>query len=259
MSLMQLKGKKIIYAGCSRGIGYQVVQVLVEEGADVVGFARRMPEEKIKTVQEAGEGSFTFMKCDVSNREMVNKCVDEAVKILGGRLDVVISGALRYWAVKCEELTDEDFEELFSIVFYGTVHLNQAAFPYLKESEGTIINFGSGAGITTKTAGPDPAHYCAGKAAVHMWTKCVAKEWAQYNINANVVCPMMWTEAGEENINTPEMMEWYQARLKEHIFMGRNGDARTEMAPYIVFLCTKGAKFITGQLLNCDGGMVESR
>ena len=44
MSLMQLKGKKIIYAGCSRGIGYQTVQVLVEEGADVVGFARRMPE-----------------------------------------------------------------------------------------------------------------------------------------------------------------------------------------------------------------------
>lgn len=255
-----LKGTKILYVGCSRGIGFETVKVFVEEGADVVGFSRRMSEEKIKEVQNSGEGTFTFLSTDVSSDEAVQTNVDKAAEIMGG-IDGVVCGQLTYWAMEAEDLTIDDFNEMYDMVALGTVRVNQACLPYLKESKlGTILNYASGAGITTKTPGPDPAHYCMAKAAVIMWTKCIAREWAKYGITANCPCPMIFGEAAAENINTPELKAWFDNRCE--IIMDlpyEMGKARDHMAPYIVFLMTPYAKWITAQELNCDGGMVESR
>lgn len=262
MSWGNLKGRRVVVSGCSKGNGLALSETLVEQGANVVGFSRRMSEDQVKAVNEKGPGSFTWRKLDVTNQPKVKERINEAAELLGG-IDVLVCCQYIYWEKTCIELTREDFDTLFDVDFFGYVSLNQAAYPYLKESKGTIINFGSGAGTTTKTVGSDPAHYCAAKGAVHMWTRKIASEWGKVGITANCVDPMVWTTAVDDAINTPEKMEWFKARVNEHMMLpdvylsGKR--AKELVAPYVAFLCTEDAKYITGQILNVDGGMVENR
>lgn len=260
---MELKGRKILYAGCSRGVGFGVVQALVKAGANVVGFSRNMSEEKIQQVKDAGEGTFTFMSCDVTNEDMVFERVDEAAKLLGG-IDVLVCCIMQYVTWSCEEIATENFEFGLRVNFLGPVWLNQAALPYLKESQGSIINFGSGGGVTTKTVATSPPMYSCAKAALHIWTKDIAKEWGKaYNISANVICPMIFTEAHQDNslASTPQMLEYFESCKNNMWLTTEEGKpyGPEAIAPLMVFMCSPGAKYITGQLINCDGGMVESR
>lgn len=257
-----LEGRRIIVSGCSSGNGLGAVQRMVEAGANVVGFSRRMKQELIDDANSRGTGSFTWLKLDVTDRDRCKERIEEAVGILGG-LDVLVCCQYIYWEKKCIELTREDFDTLFDTDFFGYVNLNQLCYPYLKESQGSIINFGSGAGTTTKTVGSDPAHYCAAKGAVHMWTRKLASEWGRDGISANCVDPMVWTPQVDAAINTPEKMEWFKGRVYEHMmladtYFSRKGPYEL-VAPTVAYLCTKEAHYITGQVINVDGGMVESR
>jgi len=260
---MQLKGRKILYCGCSRGIGLEAVRALVKEGADVVGFARNMSDENVESVKNAGEGTFKYIQCDVTDEDMVFSCVDDAAKHLGG-LDVVVTCVMQYIELSCEDTSTDDFDFGFKTNFYGPVWVNQAALPYLKESQGTVINFGSGGGVTTKTVHTSPSMYACSKAALHIWTKDIAKEWGKkYNINCNCIMPMIETPAHFESSGRTD------AAWQEHLQLcSNNMFLLTEegrpygpeaVTPLIVFMCSKGSKYITGQLINCDGGMVENR
>jgi len=263
MTNLFLKGKRIIVVGCSSGNGLGAVQRMVEAGANVVGFSRRMSEDLIKDANERGEGSFSWIKLDITQSEKAKIAVEKAIDILGGGLDALVCCSYIYWEKKCEELTREDFDTIFNTNFFGHVYINQLCFPYLKESKGTIINFGSGAGTTTKTVGSDPAHYCATKGAMHMWTKKIASEWGVYGINANIVCPMVWTPMCDAANNTPEKLAWQAQRVREHLFLPETylskAGAYYLISPTVAFLCSDEAKYITGQVINVDGGMVESR
>lgn len=202
------------------------------------------------------------MKCDVTKKEMVQECVDKAAELMGG-IDATVCTPLLYWDKPILYLTRDDFEQMFDTCFYGTVYMNQVCFPYLKESKGTIINFGSGAGVTSKVVSIAPAHYSAAKGAVHAWTKKLAAEWGQYGITANVFNPMVWANESYNSLNTPQKLAWFEGRINQNlyipqVYLERPG-AKVLIAPYVCFLCSKEAKYITGQILNCDGGMVESR
>lgn len=262
MSRFNLEGRKVLITGCTGTNGSAIVELLVEEGAKVVGFSRRMPEGRVEEINKLGPGEFTWLKTDVSKKEQVDKNVAKAAEIMGG-IDAVVCTAFCVWNKDLIDLTRDDFNILFDTTFFGYVYVNQACFPYLKESKGNIVNFSSGAGVTTKTVGPDPAHYCAAKGAILMWTRKLAAEWGIYDINANVVNPLAWSAAWDSDMNTPELRTWIENRIREclfvpEVFLSRT-PAKNTIAPYVCFLCSKDAKFITGQILNCDGGMVESR
>jgi len=257
-----LEGRKIVVTGVSGTNGLAFAELAVEEGAHVVGFSRRWNEENTKKINDAGPGSFTWIKCDVTVKEQVQTCIDKAAEILGG-IDVTVCTPLLYWDKPILHLTKEDFDQMFATCFYGTVYINQCSFPYLKESKGTIINFGSGAGVTSKVVSIAPAHYAAAKGAVHAWTKKLAAEWGQYGITANVFNPMVWANESYNSLNTPQKLQWYEGRIHQNLYLPQvyleRPGAKKLIAPYVAFLCTEGAKYITGQVLNCDGGMVESR
>lgn len=258
-----LKGRKIILTGVSGTNGLAVAELAVEEGAQVVGFSRRWNEEDTKKINDAGSGSFTWMKCDVTDRDQVQKCVDEAAKIMGG-IDVNICTTLLYWDKPIQYLTKDDFDGMFATCLYGYVYVNQCSFPYLKESEaGSIINFGSGAGTTSKVVSIAPAHYAAAKGAVHAWTKKLAAEWGEFGISANCLNPMVWANESVNSLNTPEKLAWFKGRINQNlylpqIYLDRPG-AKALIAPAVCFLASTSARFITGQIINVDGGMVESR
>lgn len=261
MSLM-LEGRRIIITGVSGTNGLAFAEKAVEYGATVVGFSRRWKEEYTEQINNAGPGTFTWMKCDVTKKEMVQECVDKAAELMGG-IDATVCTPLLYWDKPILYLTKEDFDQMFATCFYGTVYMNQCCFPYLKESQGTIINFGSGAGVTSKVVSIAPAHYSAAKGAVHAWTKKLAAEWGQYGITANVFNPMVWANESYNSLNTPQKLAWFEGRINQNlyipqVYLERPG-AKVLIAPYVCFLCSKEAKYITGQILNCDGGMVESR
>src|SRR5690606_33879013 len=147
-----------------------------------------------------------------------------------------------------------DWDRLFLVNTKGTFITNQVAFRWLRERGGAILNFASGAGVLGYK---DHGHYAASKGAVLSWTRTIAMEWGKYDITANAICPGMWTPMYEETRSrlSPEQLAAHDARLAEITPIGgKLGDPRRDLAPFMVFLASPGAHFITGQTLVCDGG-----
>lgn len=186
------------------------------------------------------------------------KYIDKSVALMGG-VDVLVVSVMDYWLTMCEDCTYEEMMRSFNNNFFSVFNANQSVLRYMKETGGKIINFGSGAGVTTKTPGDDPSPYSVAKAAVHSWTKCVAKEWCQYGITANCVLPLALSDASLDFRMDKEAEKKLDERTKIFVNIGRFGDIDTEITPFVVFLATDGSKYMTGQLFNVDGGMVESR
>jgi NAD(P)-dependent dehydrogenase (short-subunit alcohol dehydrogenase family) len=141
----------------------------------------------------------------------------------------------------------------------GTRNTNQAAFRYMKESGGKIINFGSRSGIVGV---PQQAAYSAAKAAVHTWTRAVAQEWARYGITVNAIAPAMWTgmyDAYRARVS-PEELAAHDEHLRAQIPIGgKLGNPQQDLAPILVFLASDGADFMTGQTFPIDGGWLMLR
>ena len=106
------------------------------------------------------------------------------------------------------------------------------------------------------------AHYAASKGAVLGWTRTIAQEWGRYGITANCVAPGIWTAMYQKTRDgmTPEQLALHDAGMAQMIPLGgRLGDPDRDMAPVLLFLVSDAARFITGQTLPVDGGMVPSR
>jgi NAD(P)-dependent dehydrogenase (short-subunit alcohol dehydrogenase family) len=212
-------------------------------------------EQIAAAAHQVGSGSARYLHCDVSQREPVQQAFDAAVKQLGG-LDALINVAGVERKAPAEDISQGDWDLMFDVNARGALNTNQAAFKHLRERGGRIVNFASAAGVMGV---PGLAHYSAAKAAVLGWTRTAAKEWGKHGITVNAVAPGMWTP----------MYEHFRARLdaaqlKAHDTMmagqiplgGRLGDPDRDMAPVLVFLVSDGARFITGQTLAVDGGLM---
>jgi NAD(P)-dependent dehydrogenase (short-subunit alcohol dehydrogenase family) len=168
-----------------------------------------------------------------------------------------IAGGARPTAA--ELVTDEEWDWLFAINAKGTFITNQAAFPYLKDKGGRIINFGSNAGAAGVIG---LAHYGATKGAVMAWTRTLAKEWGKYGICVNAVAPGMWTPMYEGSRATfdAEGLAAHDRHMANIIPLGgKLGNPDQDLAPFMVFLAGDGARFITGQTLSVDGGLLMVR
>ncbi|MDB5971412.1 MAG: family oxidoreductase [Hydrocarboniphaga sp.] len=155
-----------------------------------------------------------------------------------------------------ENITEAHWDRMLNINAKGTMFTNQAAFRHLKTKGGHIVNFGSAAGVIGMPGG---AAYSASKGAVTSWTRTVAKKWARYNIRVNAVAPGMWTPMYDKHRAqmTPEELKVHDAMLAVMIPLGgKFGNPDTDLAPMLLFLVSDGARFITGQTLAVDGGVL---
>jgi NAD(P)-dependent dehydrogenase (short-subunit alcohol dehydrogenase family) len=257
---MRLVGKRIIVTGSAQGIGQAAVAAYVAEGAQV--YALDMNEapgaSSVEAANRKGPGNAQFLRVDVSDRAAVDAAFAAAVRDLGG-LDVLahIAGVHRH--APTHDVPDALLSWLFAVNVNGTIYTNGAAYRFMKESGGAIINFGSESGLTAEI---NNAVYGASKAAVHTWTRSVAREWGPRGIRVNAVLPYVVTPmyANFRAALSPEELAAHDRATAEQIPLGgKFGDPAVDLAPVLVFLASEDSRFITGQLLPVDGGLISVR
>ena len=132
---------------------------------------------------------------------------------------------------------------------YATFHYMQAAYPYLKEAMGCVINFASGAGFFGHVG---QCAYAAAKEGIRGLSRVAATEWAKDGINTNVICPLAWT-AQLENFEKA-----YPEAFKANVHMppmGHFGDPELEIGRPVVALCSPNMKYMSGETLTIEGGL----
>jgi NAD(P)-dependent dehydrogenase (short-subunit alcohol dehydrogenase family) len=227
-----LRGRRILVTGGATGIGAAAVHVLTDAGAGV-----------------------TWLQCDVRQSAAVDAMVDETVRILGG-LDVLLHAAGLWQAGIPGQITDDDIDFLVDTNLKATIFTNQAAYKVMRKNGGRIINFGSGEAVV---GSPISAVYAATKGAVQAWTRSIAKAWASDNVTAVALAPAVETPGADRlrDFLGPEMADLIDQQLKATIPLGGAfGDPARDLGPVLVFLAGEGSRFITGQLIAVDGGMV---
>jgi 3-oxoacyl-[acyl-carrier protein] reductase len=257
---MQLVGKRIIVTGSAQGIGQAVVEAYVAEGAHIYALDTNemLGMQSAQAANDKGPGTAKFLKADVSNRAEVDTAFATAVDDLGG-LDVLahIAGVHRH--APTHDVPDDILSWIYAVNVNGTIYTNDAAYRFMKDSGGAIINFGSESGLTAEV---NNAVYGSSKAAVHAWTRSVAREWGARNIRVNAVLPYVVTPmyANFRAALSAEELEAHDKATAEQIPLGgKFGDPATDLAPVLVFLAGEGSRFITGQLLPVDGGLISVR
>jgi NAD(P)-dependent dehydrogenase (short-subunit alcohol dehydrogenase family) len=252
--------KKVIVTGGTYGIGAAVVAALVAEGCKIATMARgsELGEKEAVALTKKGPGTVKFYQCDVSKRTDVQSAFAAAAKDLGG-LDALVHVAGVEGGTSPEMETEEEWDRIFDINAKGTFLTNQAAFHLLKDKGGRIINFGSGAGVIGLV---HCAAYSASKGAVATWTRAAAKSWGKHGIAVNQVMPLMWTSMydGFRAKLSPEDLAAHDAMIARDVPLGGAfGKSETDLAPVITFLLGDGARFITGQTIPIDGGLLMVR
>jgi NAD(P)-dependent dehydrogenase (short-subunit alcohol dehydrogenase family) len=257
---MELDGKRIIVTGGAQGIGASIVHAYTRAGASVG--AMDVKEEFVaKVAEEAsarGPGTAHFTRCDVADQAEVRAAFRAFADAHGG-LDVLVNAAGIELRSPAEDISEDDWDRTFDVNVKGTFFTNQLAFSLMKETGGAIINFASGAGVN---GFPQHGHYAASKGAVLSWTRTAAAEWGRYGITVNSICPGMWTpmyDAHRSRLSAEELVVHDAQIAAVTPIDGRLGDPDRDLAPFMVFMASDGARYITAQTLVVDGGRTVAR
>ncbi len=246
---MDLTGKVALVTGASRGIGQAVAVELAKAGADViVNYIgnEAVAQETVEKVEALGRKALKI-KADVGNADEVQAMVDEAHAAFG-HIDVLVNNAGITRDGLLIRMKDSDWDDVLNINLKGVYLVSKAVAKLMvKQRSGRIINMTSVSGVTGNVG---QANYAAAKAGVIGFTKTCAKELAARGITVNAVAPGFIETA---------MTDVLPEKIKEGIVMtvplGRMGQPE-EIAGVVTFLASDFARYITGQVLNVDGGMV---
>ena len=241
-----LKGKVAIITGGSKGIGFATVKKFLDNGAKVA-FLGKCEEEVNEALEELKN---EYANYDVLGfypnlaKEVEVKEVFEKVKEKYGKIDILINNAGISSRTKIEDYTEEEYEEISNLNIKGVFMCSKVAIPYLKETQGVIINASSMVSIYGQPAG---VMYPASKWAVNGITKSLARELAKYKIRVNAVAPGI-IETDMVKSLPKEMIE----PLIASIPLGRIGKPE-DIANAYLFLASDMASYITGEVLSVDG------
>jgi 3-oxoacyl-[acyl-carrier protein] reductase len=240
-----LADKTIVVSGGSRGIGRAIVEAFAAEGSDVT-FLYRLDEAAARAAIEASRsGRVRSERVDVRDPAACVGAV-ERISARTGRIDVLInnSGIVRDNLLGL--LGDEDISAVIGTNVGGVFNLTRAVVPYMiSQRSGKIVNISSIAG---QKGGRGQTNYAASKGAIDAFTRALAVELAPRRINVNAVAPgIIETEM------SAEVRERAAEEIASRILMRRAGTP-SEVAYAVVFLASRFADYITGHVLNVDGG-----
>ena len=245
-----LAGKVALVTGGSRGIGAAICIAMAKAGADIVVAATQV--ENTQTVVEAVQGMgrrALGVGCRVEKESDVESLLDMATDAMG-KVDILVNNAGIAMVKPILEMTGEDWEHVQAVNTHGVFHCARHFAIRLKQSggKGAIINIGSIAG---QNAFPNRSAYCSSKAAVHHMTRVLAVEWAEIGIRVNCIAPGYIRTDILESLQAAGKLD--VGALEKRIPQGLIGEVE-DIASAAVYLASDSAKYITGSVLNVDGG-----
>lgn len=244
-----LKGKCAIITGASRGIGRAIAKKLASQGANIVLNYRSNDESALKVEQELKEYGVEVLtvKADISKLEEVENLVSIA-KAKFNKIDIMVNNAGVNIDKLIIKMKEEDFDNVVDVNLKGVFNCLKSITPVmLRQKEGTIINISSVVGVTGNAG---QVNYAASKAGVIGMTKSLAKEIGSRGITVNAVAPGFI-----ETDMTESLKEDFKNKVKDGIPLRRFGTAE-DVANVVSFLASDDAKYVTGQVIHVDGGMV---
>lgn len=246
---MHLDGKTALITGASRGIGRAIAIRLASEGAAVaINYAgNAKAAEEVKSIIEAAGGKAMLVQADVSNAGSVDAMIKEVVEAFGG-IDILVNNAGITRDGLLMRMKEEDWDAVINTNLKGVFYCTKAVSKLMmKKRAGRIVNMASVVGLTGNAG---QANYAAAKAGVIGFSKTMAKELASRGITVNMVAP-----GYIDTDMTAVLSESVRETMVSGIPLGRAGTPE-DVANAVLFLVSDDASYITGQVINVDGGMV---
>ncbi|MGB5950312.1 MAG: SDR family oxidoreductase [Parvibaculum sp.] len=243
-----LAGKVAFVAGASSGINLGIAQHFARAGASVAIISRS--HEKItaaaKTIADEG---FPAIGIAADVRDFAS--VDGALKAAHdrfGKIDIVLSGAAGNFVAPALGMSSNGFKTVVDIDLIGTFNVLRASFQYLNRPGASLISITAPQAVNPSMF---QAHVCAAKAGINMLTRCLAMEWGPAGVRVNAISPgpIAETEGMARLAPTPEM----EAAVKRRLAL-RDYGTKTDIADTALFLSTDNARYITGAIIDVDGG-----
>lgn len=245
-----MEERKVAFiTGGSRGIGKEVATKFAENGYNIVinYVSDKTDVEQLRNEWESKGVKTLILKADVTKAEEVENVVKTAIDTFG-KIDVLVNNAGITRDNLLMRMSEEEFDKVIETNLKGTFIVTKAVTKYMmKKRNGSIVNLSSVVGVAGNAG---QCNYSASKAGVIGFTKSVAKELASRNIRANAVAPGFI-----ETDMTAVLSDAVKENIHNQIPLKRMGSAK-EVANLIYFLGSDESSYITGQVINIDGGMV---
>lgn len=243
---MRFQNKSVIITGGGGKIGKAYAMAFAKEGAKLCLPDIASADHVVKAIRDMG-GTAISMQCDVTDEKSVKAMVDETAKQFG-TVDVLINNAAYFmtvWKGPFWEMTVEEFDKAMAVNVRGSWLCAKAAVPYMqKQKKGKIINISSNVALT---GNPNYIHYVTSKGALIAMTRAMARELGDYNICVNTVSPGFTVTEGRQV--DPE----YE-RIRNQARSIKRTQVEGDVVGAVLFLASSESDFMTGQLLNVDGG-----
>jgi 3-oxoacyl-[acyl-carrier protein] reductase len=248
--MINLKDKVAIITGASRGIGRATAILFAQAGCNLLINFHKNDKAASEVVSEAEKFNVTAktFRADVSKKTEVDKMIKFALDEFG-KIDILVNNAGIWKYAKIDKMTEEQLKETMELNVNGVFYATTATVPYMiKQKSGNIINISSTAG---QRGEPLHSHYAASKGAIISLTKSLAAELAQHNIRVNCVAPG-WVDT---DMSHQSLIGDEKDKILQTIHLGRAAQPE-EIAGAILFLASDLSTYITGEILNVNGGSV---
>lgn len=245
---MRFEGKVSLVTGSSRGIGRCVALRLAREGSDIVVDYlehEKNADEVVESIKGIGRKTLKI-RADVSDFSQVNNMVERTLETFG-KIDILVNNAGTYKDKTLKKMSKETWDEVLNVNLDGVFNCTRSVINHMRERKtGRIINISSFVG---QTGNIGQANYAASKAGVIGFTKTIARELANYNITVNAIAPGF-----VDTDMTRKLPKDTLESILKRIPLGRLATPK-EIASAVLFLASDEASYITGQVLNVNGGI----